>query len=108
MSELPGLPVLTQKDRLAGLSAHQNFSLFDGNSLSTGLDLQQYGGEALNTAAADGSRLAELADTALYNLAVYLTTRQQLGDHISIHAGLRADKNQLFGVEWILPGRHRL
>lgn len=89
------------KDRLAGLSAHQNFSLFDGNSLSTGLDLQQYGGEAWNTAAADGSRLAELADTALYNLAVYLTTRQQLGDHISIHAGLRADKNQLFGVEWI-------
>ncbi len=89
------------KDHLLGLSAHQNFSLFEGNSLSVGLDLQQYGGEAWNSAAADGSRLAGLADTSLYNLAVYLTGRQQVGDFVSIHAGLRADKNQLFGLEWV-------
>ncbi len=89
------------KDRLAGLSVHQIFSLFDGNSLSAGLDLQHYGGEAWNSAAADGSQLAALADTGLYNLAVYLTTRQRLGEYVSIHAGLRADKNQLFGLEWI-------
>lgn len=89
------------KDHLLGLSAHQNFSLFKGNNLSAGLDLQHFGGEAWNSAAFDGSRLAGLADTSLYNLAIYLTGRQQVGDYVSIHAGLRADKNQLFGLEWV-------
>ena len=89
------------KDYLLGLSAHQNFSLFEGNSLSAGIDLQHYGGQAWNTAASDGSRLTELADTSLYNLALYLTGRQQVGDFVSVHAGLRADKNQLFGLEWV-------
>ncbi len=65
------------------------------------MDLQHFGGEAWNSAAFDGSRLAGLADTSLYNLAIYLTGRQQVGDYVSIHAGLRADKNQLFGLEWV-------
>ncbi len=47
------------KDRLAGLSAHQNFSLFDGNSLKYRSGLTAMQAEAWNTAAADGGRLAE-------------------------------------------------
>lgn len=91
------------KDHMAGLSVYQNFSFFEGNSITAGFDLFSFGGEAWNDYIAgekDGQR-ADIADKTQDEIAGYVTLRQDVGAWLTVSGGLRADHHSDMGTEWI-------
>lgn len=83
-------------DFTAGLTAYQNTDIFKGNTLTTGLDLMYYGGNAYRNPEteiyADHKKLNEEA--------VYVFDQQTLGRFL-INAGIRMDRHSSYGVKWI-------
>ena len=83
-------------DYTAGLTAYQNFSPWDSNALTAGLDLLYYGGNAYR------NPVKEIyADHKCLNEeAVYFMDKQRLGP-VTLSAGLRLDRHSAYGLEWI-------
>ncbi len=91
------------KDYMFGATWYQDFSLFKGNKLITGIDYFGFGGKAENRYVA-GSRKGEndlLTDKFLYEIAGYADFNQVLGKVFTLNAGLRIDHHSEKGTEWI-------
>ncbi len=86
------------RDKMLGLTWYQTVNLLAGNQTTFGFDYQQFGGEAWQQYA---NRRVEMADKTLYEWAGYVNSRQQLGDKLTLNAGVRVDYHELTGVEWI-------
>lgn len=86
------------KDRMLGITWYQTVSLFSGNQTTFGVDYQQFGGEAWQQFP---DKRVDMADELLYEVAGYVNFRQQIGERLTLNAGVRADYHEKTGLEWI-------
>ena len=83
-------------DWQGGANLFQAVHLFDGNTLTGGLDLKYYGGDAYRN-----PQTEYYADhKKLHEEAAYLLAQQQFG-RFFVDAGIRAEHHSLYGMEWI-------
>ncbi|MDX8337677.1 TonB-dependent receptor [Draconibacterium sp. IB214405] len=87
-------------DHNYGLNLYETFQLFEGNNLTAGIDLMNYGGKAENTFAMGGKGLT-FADTTVTEIGTYLFSQQSFGDKLIINAGLRYHHHSQYGSVWI-------
>jgi iron complex outermembrane receptor protein len=82
-------------DYMGGANLYQAVNLFEGNTLTGGIDLKLYGGNAYRNPEtevyADHVRLNELAG--------YVLAQQQVKRFL-FEAGLRLENHSLYGLEW--------
>lgn len=81
-------------DRNSGVMLYETFKLWNGNSLTAGTDLKQYGGKANRGAAANQLKTVN-------EMALYAYTSQQLLQKLTVNAGLRLENNSVYGSELI-------
>jgi iron complex outermembrane receptor protein len=105
-------PRFRSNDDMFGLSLYQSYRFFQGNQVTAKLDYQRFGGLA-KTIYLNGKPDTILADKALYDIAGYLNIRQVLFEKLVLNAGLRWDKNEQTGTEWVpqaglnyIPGKN--
>lgn len=85
-------------DQMLGITWYQNVSLFTGNQTTFGIDYQRFGGEAYQQFP---DKRVDMADEALNEVAGYVNFRQQIGERLTLNAGVRADYHERTGLEWI-------
>lgn len=86
-----------------GLNIYEAVKLFPGNTLTAGLDYMNYGGFAENEKAMNGNGIV-FTDTFLYDAGFYGFMQQRLFDRLTLNAGLRYQKHEVYGGEWIPSG----
>ena len=91
------------KDRMPDVSWYQSATLFTGNRLTMGFDYQHFGGESWNRVVATGERIPGV-DKQMDEFAGYVDFRQDLGEWLSLDAGIRVDHHSHVGTEWIPQG----
>lgn len=79
-----------------GVNAFQALKLFEGNTLTLGVDNSYFGGKAENVKV---NRL--FGDTLLSESGVYLMAQQSLFKIMNITAGIRYNTHSLYGQEWV-------
>ena len=75
---------------------YENFHLFEQNTITTGIDYKQYGGDAKNTKS--GFNFGEFSEN---QLGVYMNVQQTFSSEITANAGIRIDHSEQFGDELI-------
>ena len=75
---------------------YENFHLFDQNTITTGIDYKQYGGDAKNITS--GFSFGEFSEN---QLGVYINTQQTIFTEFTANAGIRIDHSEQFGDELI-------
>ena len=85
-------------DQMLGITWYQTVSLFTGNQTTFGIDYQRFGGEAYQQFP---DKRVDMADEALNEVAGYVNFRQQIGERLTLNAGVRADYHERTGMEWI-------
>lgn len=101
--EEPQTAHFNSKDRMMGISWYQSASLFEGNRITAGFDYQHFGGESWYKVLATGEKQPQV-DKQLDELAGYVDFRQNIGNWLSLDAGLRVDHHSHTGTEWIPQG----
>ena len=91
------------RDRMLGVSWYQSAQLFAGNRLTVGFDYFHFGGESWNRVVATGERIPGV-DKQMDEFAGYVDFRQDLGEWLSLDAGIRVDHHSHVGTEWIPQG----
>lgn len=86
-----------------GISWYQSATLFNGNRLTTGFDYQHFGGESWNKVLASGKREPGV-DKQMDEFAGYADFRQDIGNRLSLNAGIRIDHHSHVGTEIIPQG----
>jgi len=84
-------------DNHLGFQLQETLNLFKGNTLSIGVDGNQYGGEASNRL--NGYR--PLIDTTVTDGGVFAFVRQSLPNNVELNAGLRWQHHSVWGDRWI-------
>ena len=90
-------------DEMLGASAWQSASLFEGNRLTLGFDYYRYGGKADNhfvEGEQEGTDVNQV-DKSEDEIAGYVEIRQEIGDLLTLNAGLRADHHSKAGTELV-------
>lgn len=87
-------------DWMLGVTAFQNYNLWDGNQTTLGLDFQRYGGHAWETFL-NGSPNSEISKKYMNDIAGYLNFQQFLVDRLTVNAGIRFDHHSVTGDQWI-------
>ena len=88
---------------MLGVSWYQSATLFAGNRLTVGFDYQHFGGKSWNKMVATGEHIPGV-DKQMDEFAGYVDFRQDLGDWLSLNAGIRVDHHSHVGTEWIPQG----
>lgn len=89
------------KDQMQGFTAYQSYKLFQGNNTTAGFDFHRFGGKAWQNYPNPDNNV-ELADIHVNEYAGYLNTQQTLpGNKVTLNAGVRLNKHELNGSEWI-------
>ncbi|MGM0377966.1 MAG: TonB-dependent receptor plug domain-containing protein, partial [Bacteroidota bacterium] len=83
-------------DHLSGVMLYESFNLFPQNLITVGTEYKNYGGFAENTNAG-----IEFGDKTINELAAYALIQQRFLDKFVINSGLRMEKHELYGVEWV-------
>jgi outer membrane cobalamin receptor len=83
-------------DRNSGLNLSESFRFSKSGYLSVGLDVNQYGGEALQTRTS-----AVLVDTMVWESGLYGFAQHTLFDCMTLNAGVRLQHHSRYGQEWI-------
>jgi iron complex outermembrane receptor protein len=87
-------------DNNFGLNFYEAFSLFEGNTITTGADFNQYGGMAENVKAMNGKGMV-FADTAVNETGIYTFIQQKFLEKITLNAGIRFQSHSIYGTQWI-------
>lgn len=87
-------------DNNFGINFYESVHLFEGNSLTAGIDYNQYGGMAENLKAMGGKGIV-FADTSITEFGSYLFIQQTLAEKLTLNAGLRYQNNSVYGDQWI-------
>lgn len=88
------------RDLNNGINLYQTLKVFEGNNLSFGADLANYGGKAENTKAMNGKGVT-FADTTVQEAGVYAFVQQTLFQHLTMNGGVRLQHHSKYGSEWI-------
>ena len=89
-------------DQNLGVLLYESFHLFEGNTLTVGIDYKNWGGHAWNDMN-DGSK-EEIIDKSINETAGYVIMQQELFDLLSLNAGVRYEHNSAYGGEWVPQG----
>ncbi len=104
-SAKPQARYFRSKDALTGVSAYESFKLYEGNRLTVGIDYQKIYGNAYYTSRATGEVLEtqnkQSGRVDNNEIAAYVDFRQDIMDWLTIDAGIRWDKHNVTGDEWI-------
>ena len=87
-------------DNNFGLNFYESLHLFEGNSLTAGIDYSQYGGMAENLKAMGGKGIV-FADTSITEFGSYFFIQQTFAEKLTLNAGLRYQNNSVYGDQWI-------
>lgn len=83
-------------DFQSGANLFQAVHLFDGNTITGGLDFKYYGGDAYRNPETE-----YYADhKKLHEEAAYLLAQQMFGK-LTLDAGIRLENHSLYGIEWV-------
>jgi iron complex outermembrane receptor protein len=88
------------KDHNYGITWYQVFRPLEGNMITAGLDFKNFGGKAWNDFHGHAPDEVQV-DTSLYEVAGYLIMQQTLFEKLTVNAGVRLERNEQFGHEWI-------
>lgn len=88
------------KDKNFGLNLYESFQLFEGNNITLGADVMNYGGIAENVKAMGGNGIV-FADTSITEYGLYGFTQQTIAEKLTINAGLRYQNHSTYGGQWI-------
>jgi iron complex outermembrane receptor protein len=88
------------RDRNNGINLYQTLKLLEGNNLSFGADLANYGGKAENTKALNGQGIT-FADTTVQERGIYAFLQQELFQNLTLNGGIRLQHHSKYGSEWI-------
>lgn len=91
--------LFNSKNQMLGITWYQSASLFKGNRLTVGFDYQQFGGNAWN-AFLNGTT-TNITDKTESNVAGYVDFRQNIGQIITLDAGVRIDDHSVTGTHFI-------
>lgn len=83
-------------DYMGGFNIYQSFGIFDNITLTGGLDLKLYGGDAYRNP--ETEVYADNVD--LYEIAGYMLVQQKL-ERSMFEVGLRVEKHELYGTEFV-------
>ncbi len=81
-------------DRNSGIMLYETLKLWNGNSITVGSDIKQFGGIANRGVAANQFKTVN-------ELALYAYTLQKFGGKFALNAGLRYENNSVYGDEFI-------
>lgn len=87
-------------DNNFGVNWFEAFSFFEGNTITTGVDYNQYGGMAENVKAMNGKGII-FADTSVTELGAYGFVQQTLLENLTLNAGIRYQNHSVYGSQWI-------
>ena len=87
-------------DHNYGLNLYESFHLFEGNSITVGVDYTNYGGLAENTKAMHGQGIV-FADTTVSELGTYAFMQHTFAEKLTMNAGLRYQNHSVYGNQWI-------
>ncbi len=87
-------------DNNYGANLYESLHLFEGNSITVGVDLTTYGGFAENTKAMKGKGIV-FADTAVSEFGTYAFMQQTVAEKLTVNAGLRYQNHSVYGSQWI-------
>ena len=87
-------------DHNYGINAYESFHLFEGNSITAGIDFMNYGGFAENTLAMGGQGIV-FADTTINEIGTYAFMQQSIAEKLTLNAGLRFQNHSVYGKQWI-------
>jgi len=87
-------------DNNFGINFYESLHLFEGNTITAGIDYNNYGGMAENVKAMGGKGVV-FADTAVTELGAYGFVQQTLAERITLNAGIRYQNHSVYGNQWI-------
>jgi outer membrane cobalamin receptor len=85
-------------DNNFGVVLYQAFNLFEGNTVTAGVDFKKYGGVAENVKAMNGKGVL-LGDTTIWEMAGYVYFQQELFNKLVFNTGFRLEHNSVYGNE---------
>lgn len=103
----PQTEFFNSKDALAGVSWFENMNLFQGNTITVGVDYQHIYGRAYYTNretgkwVTTGSRAIQSTHTHSNEVAGYVDIRQDFTSWLTVDAGVRYDHHSVAGGEWV-------
>lgn len=83
-----------------GVNFYESLHLFEGNTITGGIDYLNYGGMAENLKAMGGKGIV-FADTTISEFGTYLFVQQTLAEKLTLNAGLRYQNHSVYGGQWI-------
>lgn len=89
------------KDYNMGVTMYQTVRPWTGSDVSAGVDFKHWGGQAYNTAKADGKE-SPIVDRHVNEIGGYVMMQQTLFDNLlSLNAGVRLEHSSQFGNQWV-------
>ena len=88
------------RDHNYGINIYESLKLFEGNSITLGVDYMNYGGIAENVLAMNGNGVV-FADTAVHETGIYGFVQHELGRQLILNAGVRHNNHSVYGSRWI-------
>ncbi len=87
-------------DKNWGANLYESLHLFEGNSITVGVDLINYGGFAENVNAMKGKGIV-FTDTTITEFGTYAFMQQTLAEKLTLNAGLRYQNHSVYGGQWV-------
>lgn len=107
MGGKPQTELFHSEDALIGASWYENLALFQGSSITLGIDYQHiygwayYKDRAMGEIVTTGKRKMQSTLTHSNEVAGYVDVRQDFGRWVTVDAGLRYDHHSVAGGEWV-------
>ena len=90
-------------DQNQGITFFQNITFLPRQVITVGLDYKRFGGKAFNENLPPPARIGVGVQHLIHETDVYLQLQQDLGEKVSLNAGVRQVQNSQFGGK-MLPG----
>ncbi len=108
----PRTALYKHDDYIAGITWYQSAHLFEGNTLTVGIDWQHFGGSAWNADKLTGAKTYLVKDEEgnivenqhADEVGTYVDFRQDICKWLSVDAGLRVDWHSVIGTELVPQG----
>lgn len=100
--EAPNDYLFNSTDYNMGVTAYQTLYLWQGNTLSGGVDFQHWGGHVWNTDKADAGKVSAESRHHVNEIAGYVMMQQGFWDNLlNVNAGVRLQHGSVYGNVWV-------
>ncbi|MDR2499398.1 MAG: TonB-dependent receptor [Tannerellaceae bacterium] len=88
--------LFNSSDHNAGILLYETLRMFEGNSLTVGVDYKNWGGHAWNDSI--NGHVGEIVNKSVNEIAGYAIAQQSLLKVLTLNAGLRYEKSDAYGT----------